>query len=391
MGVVAVLASSEALAVDAVPGTVATLRWSPASGPVAGYGWFVARNGGPLVQEGLTTTNQAKLSGKPGEFIEVVVRAWGYPNGEQTAFEWGPESKRSEPIRFDGAPVVTSAYPILDCASCGRFEMRDLTNTPLLVAQHPSPGSWKLAGVGALGSDLQVVFREESTGALWVGDLWADRMLPLASHVEPGFAASTVPPPVDLDRDGVAEILVYDAVAGRVEVWGIVNGALVRRAIWLVQAGSRFVGAGDRDGDGIPELWFDAQGGFVRVYRYRDANALVFSTPAIGYTPVDVADYDGDGLADVLWRNQTGALLVTLIWGDWDMPEVESLPLVSQPGDANVEPRVSFDLDGVRGAEILLQDRVSGSVDVALPSDPIPGRRQRLLPGDPGWRVVGLD
>jgi hypothetical protein len=44
-----------------------------------------------------------------------------------------------------------------------------------------------------------------------------------------------------------------------------------------------------------------------------------------------------------------------------------------------------MDLDGVPGAEIVLQHSGSGAVDVLLPKE---GRRQRLMEPTVAWRMV---
>jgi hypothetical protein len=385
--------ASAAVAQVTVQGSEVTLRWAAAPGSVTGYQVFVSRNGGGLTEEGVVNTNEAKVSGQPGEVIQVAVRAYGFPSGPTGPFEWGPASEFSDPIRFDGQPVARDLYPLLDCAGCRRFELRDATGAVVISAPHPSPGTWDLAGTGVLepGSG-HALLRERATGALMVGNFSGSGLLPLVSMVAQGFATSTVSPPVDLDADGIDEFLMHEISTGRVRVWGVEDGMLVELSQCDVQPGWRLIGSGDVNGDGDLDLWFDATQGNVVVIHLRDLEAVTstfISNSVSGTTPVDVADYDGDNRPDLLRRNSaSGALHVSLMRGNLGAPTQEVRALATQSGDSNVVPRGSFELDGSPGAEVLLQNQSTGAVDIAHPVDAVAGRRERLVSSASGWRIV---
>ena len=74
-----------------------------------------------------------------------------------------------------------------------------------------------------------------------------------------------------------------------------------------------FVGISDLDRDGQLDLWFDSRQGDIWVLRtnqLRYAGWSLIPADLTGAVPLDVADYDGDGVPDVLWRSSNGALSI---------------------------------------------------------------------------------
>ena len=376
-----------------VQGTVATVRWTSAPGPVSGYQVFVSRNGGDLLDAGSVNGPQVTLSGVGGDVIQVAVRAWGYPHGTQAGFEFGPASDPSEPIRF-ASTALADVFAVVDCVSCGGFEILDTNGDPVASLTDPGNGSWDLVAVDSfVPGHTQALLRERTSGALWIGDVVGSMLLPYTSAVAAGFASSQIARPTDLDGDGAADIVLQDQTTGRVEIWNVRTGSLVRRNQWSGPVGWRLVGAGDFDGDTQKDLWFDAGHGLVFVAFFRDSffiGASVVATPLVESSLVDVADYDGDGIADLLLRDFDGGLQIGLLRGDISAPSVVLQPLVAESGDATQVPRVSVDLDGDGADEILLQNVDTGATSVVWPLEG--GRRQPLLPTpDPLWRLVGID
>jgi hypothetical protein len=58
------MAAAPATAAVEVIGSQVTMHWAPASGPVAGYALYVARDGGPYVRESATTANRCASSSR---------------------------------------------------------------------------------------------------------------------------------------------------------------------------------------------------------------------------------------------------------------------------------------------------------------------------------------
>lgn len=123
-----------ASAVDLPGATSATLAWTAASGPVAGYSVYVSRNGAsPAGPEQQVTSPRATVSGVLGESLVVWVEAFDASGAP------GPVSQSSDSLRFvaaPGAPPQASVSPATLVA---------------LTSQGKSPASQSIS-VGNLGT-----------------------------------------------------------------------------------------------------------------------------------------------------------------------------------------------------------------------------------------------
>lgn len=105
---IATFAGADARAVDVVGSTSAQLVWSAATGPVVGYGVFVAKNGAafPATPTLTVTGTSATVSATYDDTVVVRVAAY------DSAGTYGPASPSSESIRFvqgtgGGTPTIT--------------------------------------------------------------------------------------------------------------------------------------------------------------------------------------------------------------------------------------------------------------------------------------------
>jgi hypothetical protein len=385
-----VLAAWTAHAEIEVFGSRATLRWTPAAGSVSGYNVIVSRNGGTPRLESVVSTNQVTLGGVAGETLTVLVAAFGYPGGPGTPMAHGPLSPASDRLRF-ASRFDPSGLGVLECASCKRIEFRALRGgNTLLSLPHPSGGSWELQGfANFLGTPVtQALLRERSTGALWIGDVTSGALVPRASHQGSNFPTSLVGEVADLDGDGATEVVLRNMASGNVQIWGLVNGTFTRHAQFATPVAWWLIGAYDLDNDGQRDLWFDTRDGGVEVVLmegFEDVDDVAFDVTLPGMVASEVADYDGDELPDLLWLDASGRMTVTMLRGSMASPSVQHAQMPFTAGDSLWRLRSSMDLDGVPGAEIVLQHSGSGAVDVLLPKE---GRRQRLMEPTVAWRMV---
>lgn len=127
------------------------------------------------------------------------------------------------------------------------------------------------------------------------------------------------PTGTDFNGDGINDIL-WRNDAGDFSNWlGTQSGAFVGNdgnAFMHVSTDWKVVGTGDFNGDGIDDvLWRNTStwaftdwlgtpaGGYV----VNDANALV-TTVGSDWKVVGIGDFNGDGMSDILWRNNSGQL-----------------------------------------------------------------------------------
>jgi hypothetical protein len=387
--IVSGLTASSARSEITVPGTTATLRWSPALGADGSYFVYVSRNGAIAKIEAGVTKTEVTLTASPGDVVTVSVAA-------VRGAEVGPRSAPSEPLRFGSTPPPPGRL-VMSCATCGVSALvRFPTGTTFGLWPHPAGTLWDLLQIGRFTSSAQAgqaLLRDRASGGWLIGTLGADSLTPVTSIVKLEFAASS-PLSADLDGDGVLEILIQDREDNDIEVWQAISGTL-RRELRLPLGGAFTpIALEDLDGDGQRDLWFQHDGsGIVGVTLTRNlaasGSATIATRPPAGYTRVhDVADYNGDGVLDLLWRSDEGRLAVALLGGNRLQPTSTLRPLGERAGDNYLLPRTSFDLDGAPGAEVVMQNTVDGSVH-ALWAD-TSGRRQLLYlpPGGARWEVL---
>ena len=121
-GLAVLLVCGAAGAQSVAGATTAKLKWAAASGPVAGYGVFIARNGAPYpASPNLTTsTTTAQVTGAYGDTLTVKVAAF------TTSGTYGPFSPDSAPISFVPAPPLVVAQPGHEP---GPFDLTDDTSS----------------------------------------------------------------------------------------------------------------------------------------------------------------------------------------------------------------------------------------------------------------------
>lgn len=134
--------------------------------------------------------------------------------------------------------------------------------------------------------------------------------------------------------------------------------------------------AEDLDGDGLAELWWQTdRPGRLEVWKVSLSQPIELlariDTGASGRIE-DVADYDGDGRPEPLWRDAQGALTIAYFQpGGGGHPGAleEAVTLPGESGDELLEVRGSLDVDGFPGEEIILQHRTGFRVWFLLPGN----------------------
>ena len=185
------------------------------------------------------------------------------------------------------------------------------------------PTVWQVAGNGDYNGDgrSDILWRNSSTGVNWIYFM-------NGSVVENSVRVNTVPTDWevagngDYNGDGKSDILWrhtgFGGVGGDGQNWMyLMNGADIDSSVRVntVPMDWEVAGNGDYNGDGKSDiLWrhtgFGGVGGDGRNWMYLMNGAVINSSVSVNTVPTawrvaDNGDYNGDGNADILWRNDT--------------------------------------------------------------------------------------
>ncbi|MCH9693210.1 MAG: FG-GAP-like repeat-containing protein [Gammaproteobacteria bacterium] len=186
-------------------------------------------------------------------------------------------------------------------------------SSSISVTTVPAPEDWKVAGGGDYDGDgnSDILWRNISTGQNFMY-LMNGAVVANASSVTTVSTDWIVAGGGDFDGDGNSDILWRNTVNGQNYMY-LMNGATVASAanvttvpspdIWMV------AGTGDFNGDGNTDiLWRQNVTGQNHLYLMNGATVLASESVTTVPDPDEWkvagnADYNGDGNADILWRN----------------------------------------------------------------------------------------
>jgi hypothetical protein len=197
-------------------------------------------------------------------------------------------------------------------------------NTRASAASIPSvpPGAgWTIAGVGDFNCDgrADILWRNTSNGfvAIWLMDGATQLSSTFLATVPTNWSVAGV---ADLDGDCMADVFWRDNVGGLNASW-LMNGASIATLNFYVSvppgAGWTTVALGDFNGDGKADVFWRNSDGSNLIW-FLDGGTLVSSAfmpavaPGQGWVPASIADFNDDGIADIFWRNTSSGLNV--IW-----------------------------------------------------------------------------
>ena len=174
---------------------------------------------------------------------------------------------------------------------------------------------WNFAADNLPAGDYRVQFRPQ--GGAYASEWWKDAAGPETAAVVTVSAGSTttVSPTLNLRP---ATIIWREDTSGSLSAW-LMEGVVRTGEASILQdtapAGSDLAGTGDFNGDGNADiLWRQRSGGNLDVW-YMDGIARIGESRLsrnrtdVSSTVVGIRDFNGDGKVDILWRQRLGGRL----------------------------------------------------------------------------------
>ena len=206
----------------------------------------------------------------------------------------------------------------------------------------------------------------------------------------------------DLDGDGEMDLVWQNTADGRIAAW-MMNGLRQRRGeLFSIErvpdTNWRIHSVADFDGDGRADLFWQHHGdGRIAVWRMDGLTVLdgVFLTPSqvtdTNWRIAGTADFDGNGSRDLVWRHETdGRVAIWLMNGTTLMSGTLTTP--AQVPDTNWKIRAVTDLNTDGHPDLVWQHAADGRLAVWLMNGVNCISGLMLTPSqvpDINWHIVG--
>ena len=291
--------------------------------------------------------------------------ASGQPGVEAGTYTWNPQTgafTSTTTVNTDGEEGLSHHSPPFIFVDRNTMTLSDGS---VLTRVAPAPGcaAKDLNGDGK----ADILWRNPVTGENYVYPMNGTAILPSESYLRSVADSNWYVAAVgDFDGDGKADILWRNAASGENYIY-LMNGAAVAAEGYIrtvADASWRVAGVGDFDGDGRDDiLWRHAVSGENYLY---PMNGLAIAAGE-GYlrtvadsrwTIVAIADFDGDGRADIFWRNSaTGENYLYPMNGTAIRPGEGYVRTVA---DLNWRVVGAADFDGDGRADVLWRNGATG-------------------------------
>jgi Domain of unknown function (DUF4347)/FG-GAP-like repeat len=190
-----------------------------------------------------------------------------------------------------------------------------VTTSPTLATAVPT--AWQIAGTGDFNGDRQaeILWRNTTDGSISIGQYNSNpQTAPSIVGIDPTTwkVASTA----DFNGDAKSDIL-WRNTNGDVAIWQMNGGASTSQTVIAnVTTDWKISGTGDFNGDGKADMLWRNDDGSIALWQM-NGSALLSPTSLTSTPSVDsswkingIADFNGDGKSDILWRNDNGQVAV---------------------------------------------------------------------------------
>jgi len=188
---------------------------------------------------------------------------------------------------------------------------------------------WELLAVADMNGDgvLDLIFQNPSTGGVGIWFMTGANGLTIGSAPIIFTAAANwrVVTAVDMNSDGVADLIFQNSVTNQISIWFMKPGGLAFSSAPIIATsapGWKLVTAADINQDGTPDLVLQNEiTGQISVWMMNSgglsySSTAIVASPAIGWTLIAATDFNGDGTPDYIFQNRaTGAVSVWYMAG----------------------------------------------------------------------------
>ncbi|MGA2599445.1 MAG: FG-GAP-like repeat-containing protein, partial [Bryobacteraceae bacterium] len=219
-----------------------------------------------------------------------------------------------------------------------------------------------------VSSQVSVHYYGGAGGASQIGWAW------LAQTGTPGWHVVAV---ADFNGDGIPDLVWQNDTTRQVVVhyYGGTGGATYMGWNWLNQAGMpgwHVAGAADFNGDGVPDLvWQNDTTRAVSVNYYGGAGGAILQstawlnqTGAPGWSVAAIADFNGDGVPDLVWQNDATSAANVHYYGGIGGTTDQSWKWLNQAGVAGWHIKLAADFNGDGYPDLVWQSDTTRQVVV---------------------------
>jgi FG-GAP-like repeat len=225
------------------------------------------------------------------------------------------------------------------------------------------PLSWKIAGTGDFNGDKKadIVWRNENNAvSLWQMNGSNVDLSPIISSDLPSSWSSSETG--DFNGDGKSDIL-WRNDNGAVAVWTM-NGAAVTNNNVIsgdLPSSWKNAGTGDFNGDGKSDLLWRNDNGAVSIWQTNGTTVTsnnIIASLSSDWKAAGTGDFNGDGKTDILWRNDNGAVSLWKMDGN----TVVAAPIISNIPTLSTDWQISGigDYNGDGRADVLWRNGLTG-------------------------------
>jgi FG-GAP-like repeat/Cysteine-rich secretory protein family len=228
--------------------------------------------------------------------------------------------------------------------------------------------TWQISGTGDFNGDRKadILWRNTTDGsvALWQMNGATPTTQSVISSAPTNWQISGTG---DFNRDGKADILWRNTTDGSVAIWQMNgNTPTAQTVVGAASTDWKIVGTDDFNGDNKADILWRKADGSVAMWQMNGTSTIsktVFANVSNDWQIAGTGDFNGDGKADILWRNDNGSVAIWTMNGTTALSKDLTTPYPAIDNSWKIAGTSDFNGDGK--ADILWRND-NGSVETWL-------------------------